>query len=389
MITKITNGILIDREAKPGQSVYLENGTILAVTEQNLPYDREYDAGGCYISAGWIDLHTHGGGGYDFMDGGKECIVEGAKMHLLHGTTSLYPTTLSASREALERAVGDVKEAMSFPTIRGVHLEGPYFDPKSCGAQNTSYIRPFDWDEMNTLLSSGIVKRWDFAPELADSSRAAKLLTEAGVVPAMGHSGATYEELLPAFQEGCRLVTHLYSATSTVVRIGGYRHLGIIESAFLLEDMDVEIIADGCHLPLELLRMIYQIKGADRICLVTDSMRAAGMPDGEYILGSKTEGTLCIHEGGVAKLLDRSAFAGSTATADRLIRTMYRGAQIPLLQAVRMMTETPARVMGLKQKGRLCKGYDADLVIFDDEIAVKAVFVNGVCMAEDGRLIDS
>ncbi len=377
MILKISNVKIVEDEIQTGLFVYVENGKILEVTDKSLPFDREFDAKGSYLSAGWIDIHTHGGGGFDFMDGGAEPITEGAKMHLSHGTTSIYPTTLSASKEALLQSVDDIKKAMEFPTIRGVHLEGPYFDTKSCGAQNTDYIRGFDMDEIEEILESGIVKRWDYAPELKDSTEVTKKLKDHGVVCSIGHSSATYEELLPAFEEGCNHVTHLYSATSTIVRIGGYRHLGIVESAFLLDNMTVEVIADGCHLPPNLLKMIYKIKGADKICLVTDSMRAAGMPDGEYILGNKKEGVPCIHEDGVAKLMDRSAFAGSTATADRLVKTMYHLAEIPLTDTIKMITKTPARIMNLKSKGSIQKGYDADIVIFDEDINVKAVFVNG------------
>ncbi len=378
MITKIINAILITDTIQKEKSIYIKNEKILAITNEELTYDHLYDAKGNYISAGWIDIHSHGGGGYDFMDGGSEPIIEGAKMHLKHGTTSIYPTTLSASKDALKNAVNDIKEAMTFQTIRGAHLEGPYFDTKSCGAQNTDYIREFDKDEINSLLKSGIIKRWDYAPELKNSEEFTEILKDNGVVCSMGHSNATYEELQPSYNKGCRLITHLYSATSTVVRIEGYRHLGIIESAFLLKDMDVEVIADGSHLPPELLRMIYQIKGTDHICLVTDSMRAAGMPDGEYILGSKTEGVPCIREDKVAKLMDRTAFAGSVATADMLVRTMYKKVGVSLPETIKMITKTPAKVMGLTEKGSLKEGYDADLVIFDDEINVKQVFVNGI-----------
>ncbi len=376
MITKIINAKLVDGGIEE-KNLYIKDGKIMAITADELSYDELFDAEGAYLSAGWIDIHTHGGGGYDFMDGGAEPIIEGARMHMKHGTTSIFPTTLSASKGALHQAVADIKESMSFPTIRGAHLEGPYFDTKSCGAQNTDYIRNFDWEEIDDLLASGIVKRWDYAPELPESDKATEKLLDAGVLCAIGHSSATYEELLPAFEKGCRFVTHLYSATSTIVRIGGYRHLGIVEAAFLLDDMKVEVIADGCHLPPDLLRMIYKIKGAENICLVTDSMRAAGMPDGEYILGNMMEGVPCIHEGGVAKLMDRSAFAGSTATADRLVRTMYKSVGVPLEKAIEMITKTPAGVMGLTTKGSLKEGLDADLTLFDDDINVKAVFVGG------------
>lgn len=389
MRLKITNCIPVGQELLPPQSVYCEDGKILAVTDRELPCDRVYDGGGAYLSPGWIDLHCHGGGSYDFMDGGAEAIREGAKTHLCHGTTSLYPTTLSASRQTLRRAVEDIREAMDFPTVRGAHLEGPYFDPASCGAQNPAYIRGFDREEMEELLSYGVVKRWDFAPELAGSEEAAAFLAGRGVVPAMGHSSATYEELLPAYRQGCRLVTHLYSATSTVVRVEGYRRLGIVESAFLLEDMTAEMIADGHHLPPELLRMIVQVMGAGRLCLVTDAMRAAGMPEGPTVLGSMQEGVPCISEGGVAKLPDRSAFAGSVATADQLVATAYHKAHLPLPRVIEMITKTPARVMGLSHKGQLCPGFDADLVLFNEEIRVQAVFVGGRLMAEHGILQSS
>ncbi len=380
MITRIHGARIVDGGIKEGLFVYLLGGRIWRVTAEELPYDRAIDAKGNYLCAGWIDIHCHGGGGADFMDGGVEPIIRGAKLHMRHGTTSIYPTTLSASRESLARAVSDIREAMSYPTVRGAHLEGPYLDPNSCGAQNAVHIRGFDSAEIDRLLESGVVKRWDYAPELSGSERMTERLRLAGVLPSMGHSGATYEELLPSYVAGCRHVTHLYSATSTVVRKNGYRHLGMVESAFLLEDMTVEVIADGCHLPPELLRMIYRIKGADRICLVTDAMRAAGMPDGEYLLGNTADGVPCISEGGVAKLPDRSAFAGSTATADRLVRTMYKQVGVPLSDAVKMLTATPAALMGLDGKGRVLEGYDADLVIFDGEIEVHGVIVGGEVM---------
>lgn len=386
MIVKIINGVPVDREIKKDSSVFVENGKILAVTAEDLPFDQIYDAEGCYISSGFVDIHTHGGGGADFMDGSAESVVTAAKMHLLHGTTSIFPTTLCSSVEGSEKALENIKEAMIFPTIRGAHMEGSFFDRKNCGAQNPDYIREIDLTETERYLKTGIVRRIDFAPELKGSAEFAEFLTERGIVSAIAHSGALYEDIVPVFEQGCKLVTHLYSATSTVVRIGGYRHLGVIESAFLLKNMMVEVIADGCHLPVELLQMIYQIKGADRICLVTDSMRAAGMPDGEYIIGSLSEGVPCISENGVAKLPDHSAFAGSVATTDRLVRTMYRDAGIPLQDVVRMMTENPAQTMKLSGKGRLLKDYDADLVLFDENVRIKAVFLDGKPVVENGVL---
>ena len=173
-------------------------------------------------------------------------------------------------------------------------------------------------------------------------------------------------------------MTHLYSCTSSVVRRNAFRYAGIVEAAYWLDDMTVEIITDGVHLPESLLRLVYKLKGADRTVLITDSMRAAGMPEGRYVLGTRTSGMEVVVEDGVAKLADRSAFAGSVATADRCVRTMHRLAEVPVPEAVKMMTATPARVMRIDdRKGSLEAGKDADILIFDDNIGIQRVVIAG------------
>jgi N-acetylglucosamine-6-phosphate deacetylase len=184
--------------------------------------------------------------------------------------------------------------------------------------------------------------------------------------------------VLAALDWGYTHVTHLYSATSGVCRRSTFRYAGIIESAFLIDRMTVEIIADGCHLPASLLKLIYKIKGPDKIALITDSMRAAGMPDGKSMLGSLANGQEVLVEDGVAKLLDRTCFAGSVATADRLVRTMLQLAETPLLETIQMITSTPAQIMGIeRKKGALVKGKDADVVIFDKDVNIQMTMVNG------------
>ncbi|MBQ7916394.1 MAG: N-acetylglucosamine-6-phosphate deacetylase [Firmicutes bacterium] len=383
MRIKIQNGTLIADRMITGQNLYLENGRIAAITPEDLPYDRLMDAQGQYVSPGFIDIHSHGGGGADFMDGGVEPIEQAAMMHLEHGTTTIYPTTLASSYPVLKQAVLDIGQAMHsskrLPHIPGAHLEGPYFSLNQSGAQNPKYITDPIPQEYNELLELGkdIIKRWDFAPERSGSVEFCRELVKNGVIPGIAHSDAQYSEVKQIYENGCQLVTHLYSGMSTIVRKGGFRILGVVESAYLLDDMKVEMIADGLHLPPELLQLIYKCKGPQKICLVTDSMRGAGMPEGPSMLGRKEEAMPCIIEGGIAKLLDRTSFAGSVATADRLVRTCYQQARIPLVDCVRMMTRTPAEVMGLDHTGRLEVGCDADIVIFDEDIRIKEVILSG------------
>ena len=195
-----------------------------------------------------------------------------------------------------------------------------------------------------------------------------KALNEHNVIGSMAHSAAEYADVVRALAHGCRLVTHLYSCTSTITRHQGFRHLGIIESAYLLDDMFVEAIGDGCHLPPELLRLIVKLKGAERVCLITDAIRHAGMENCDLVQGG-TQSVPYIIEDGVAKLADRSAFAGSIATTQRLLKCAV-DAKIDLADAVRMLTETPAAVMGLKHKGRVAPGFDAQFTVFDENLNV-------------------
>ena len=184
--------------------------------------------------------------------------------------------------------------------------------------------------------------------------------------------------MLAAYENGFTHITHLYSGMSMVRRINAFRYAGVVESAYLIDELTVEIIADGKHLPASLLKLVYKIKGADKIFLVTDSIRAAGMLDGEYIVGSLKDGQKVVVEDGVAKLIDRSAFAGSVATTNLLVKTMKNLAEIPIHEAVKMVTLTPARVMGIdNKKGCLTVGKDADIVVFDKNINVLMVLVRG------------
>lgn len=355
--------------------VYIEGERIAAVTADALPFDEEYDATGLYVAPGFIDIHTHGGGGFPF-EGTVADIVAGCQFHLAHGTTAICPTVSAAPFPDMARSVANIKDAMSkMPTILGAHLEGPYLSEGQAGAQAPDFITPPDEGEYLPLLREygDVIRRWTYAPEKDGDGVFARALTAHGVLPSAGHTDAVYEDMVRAEEAGCRLVTHLYSCTSTVTRKRGFRRLGVIEHAYLSDDMDVEIICDGKHLPPELIRMIVKIKGCEHVALVTDSLALAGTS----LTEGRMQATDFIIEDGVCKLRDRSAFAGSIATADRLLQVAVGEAGIPLLSALRMLTETPARILGLTDRGRIAVGARADLVILDGALNVSLVLLDG------------
>ncbi|MGB4398108.1 MAG: N-acetylglucosamine-6-phosphate deacetylase [Daejeonella sp.] len=384
-ILKIHNGKILTPYRIIHGTVIVEGGRIKEVAEGNIdvPGASEIDAKGQFIAPGFIDIHVHGGGGHDFMDGTEEAFLKIAETHAQYGTTGLMPTTLTSELDELYNTLELYKQAERNNTkgaqFLGMHLEGPYFSLKQRGAQDPRYIRNPDPKEYMDILSrSSDIKRWSAAPELDGAIEFGNHMRSKGILVAMAHTDAIYEEALIAFEAGFTLATHFYSCMSGVSRRECFRYAGVIETAYLLDEMDVEIIADGVHLPAPLLKLIYKIKGPDRIALITDSMRAAGMPPGDSILGSKHNGLKVLVEDGVAKLPDRTSFAGSVATCDRLVRTMINLADVPLLEAVKMASQTPANILGIgNTKGSLISGKDADIVIFDENINVNTTIVQG------------
>lgn len=343
----------------------------------------EIDARGNYVSPGFIDIHIHGGGGHDFMDGNETAFLKIAETHARFGTTAMVPTTLTSTREELLNTLDNYKEADKKNTMGakfiGMHLEGPYFSPDQRGAQDPRFIRNPDPKEYEAIIAhSDVIKRWSAAPELPGAIPFGRYLKSKGIIAAIAHTDAIYEETLEAFENGYTLATHLYSCMSGVTRRNAYRYAGVIESAYLIDEMDVEIIADGIHLPSALLQLVYKIKGTAKTALITDAMRGAGMPPGDSILGNIATGMKVIVEDGVAKLPDRSAFAGSVATTDRLVRNMVQLAHVPLTEAIKMISTTPARIMGIQDStGSLVEGKQADVVFFDENIDIRMTMVNG------------
>lgn len=383
---KIINGKIVTGGECFAGIVVLKDGVIDYVGTEDIQVSEDakiIDAQGCYVTPGFIDMHTHGAGGADFMDGTVEAYLTAARTHAIHGTTLLYPTTLTSTNEALYGSFDTYLKAEEMNTegakFGGMHLEGPYFSPVFAGAQDPRYLRnPRPEEYMEILDRCPKLARWSFAPELEGSEEFASELKKRGIVASIGHTNALFSECDAAYKAGANLMTHFYSCMTTVTRRNAYRYAGTVEYGYIQDGMNVEIIADGIHVPQDLLHLLLKIKGVERIALVTDSMRGAGMPEGPSILGGLDSGQEVIVEDGVAKLLDRSAFAGSVATADRLVRTMTQIAGCSMPDAVRMITENPARIMGVSdRKGSLKAGMDADVVIFDENVNIKNTIIEG------------
>ncbi len=376
MIRIKSNKIIVGEALFDGY-VYIDNGKIVEASIKEKAADKEYDFTGKYVSAGFIDMHTHGAGGFAFMNSTVEDVINGCNFHFMHGTTTIVPTVSAGAFETMKNAVINIDAAKRsgkvLGIIAGAHLEGPYLSEKQCGAQCPAFITEPKKEEYESLLAEygDSITRWTYAPE-KDNGEFCRFLTERGVVASAGHTDARYSDVATAIENGCKLITHLYSCTSTVTRDHGFRSLGVIESAYLRDELFVEIIADGKHLPPELIKMIIKIKGTDKVALITDSLEIAGTDVTEGVMS----GTEFIVEDGVCKLKDRSAFAGSVATADKLIKTLVLECGFSVPTAVKMLTEVPANVLGLN-KGRIERGFDADVVVFDDDILVSDIFVGG------------
>lgn len=375
MIRIKSNKIIVGESLFDGY-IYVANGKIAEITHGEKPAEKAYDYTGKYVSAGFIDIHTHGAGGYAFMNSSVEDVVKGCDYHLSHGTTTIVPTVSAGEFATMKQAVINIHKAKGKAkgNVLGAHLEGPYLSPKQAGAQCPVFITPPKKEDYESLIEEygESVTRWTYAPENDENGVFCKYLTERGVIVSAGHTDAKYEDMKIAIENGCNLITHLYSCTSTVTRQQGFRSLGVIESAYLRDELYVEIIADGKHLPPDLIKLIIKIKGTDKVALITDSLEIAGTNVKEGIMS----GTEFIVEDGVCKLKDRTAFAGSVATADILIRTLVNECGFEVSTAVKMLTEVPAKMLKIN-KGLIEKEYDADIVIFDENIKITDVFVGG------------
>ena len=375
------NIVMANEMIENGVCVF-ENGMIEYVGTQVSNADCVIDAEHQYLIPGFIDLHCHGGNALEFMDASAEEMNEIARFHLLHGATTMLATTLAASDEETRRALCTFEEYQKrYPngSLKGVHLEGPWLNPEQCGAQNVAYMKAPNKDELKDLKEKyPFILRMSAAPELEGGMDFGKTAKELGIVASAAHTDADFQTIAKAKENGYALMTHLYSGMKGITRKNSFRIAGAVEAGLYFDDLFVEIIADGRHLPMELLQFIYKCKGADRICLITDAIRAGGMANGsQTVIGSLKNGLPVIVEDDVAKLLDRQSFAGSTATADRLYQTMSQAIGKDMVALSKMASLTPARVMGWNDRGEIAVGKRADLLIVDKNLKIKQVITGG------------
>lgn len=368
----------------PHCAIDLEDGRIAAVHE-TLPErtPEALDCGGTYAIPGFVDIHVHGGGGIEFMNASPAEIRSACAAHARHGTTTILPTSFTASLESTVEMIENVRLAQAETTectIGGVHLEGPFLSPRQAGAQDpTTLIHPTE-EAIDRLLSAWPegIRMVGAAPELPGAMELGRLLRSKGICASIAHSDADYADCVEAMANGYRDVTHIYSGCSMVHRVNGYRFGGVVEAGLVEDGLTVQVIADGKHLPAELLKLIFKCKGADRIAVITDALftAAADLPDG-YVV-TQSNGMDAILEDGVMKMPDRQAFAGSIATMDRQLRNMVQLAGVSLYDAVKMTSATPAKIVGLDhRKGHLKPGWDADIVLLDQNLQVKQVYAMG------------
>ena len=387
MITRIHHITLITPKTLITDAcIDIKDGKILAAGKDAPCWGEDIhliDGGGCYAAPGFVDIHVHGGGGFDFMKASPEQIRQGCIAHARRGTTTILPTTVTASVADTAAMIENVRKAQALTeecTIAGVHLEGPFLSPAQAGAQDPENLICPNIKILETLEAvwPGGIRIMGAAPELPGGVEFGAELKSRGILATIAHSDADYRVCAQALASGYSDITHIYSGCSIVHRTNGYRAGGVVEAGLLEDGFTVQVIADGKHLPGELLRLIFKCKGPERISLITDALfpAAGGFPEGAVL--QQTDGRPIILEDGVLKLEDRQAFAGSVATMDRLVRNMVELAGVSLSDAITMATATPARVAGLSsRKGSIAPGMDADIVLLDEALQVKSVVAMG------------
>ncbi|MEK4347136.1 N-acetylglucosamine-6-phosphate deacetylase [Paenibacillus sp. FSL P4-0184] len=368
--------VALQNRIVPAANVWISEGKIIKIDTEDLSipegqYER-IDGGGHLLVPGMIDVHIHGANGFDMMDGTEKSIQEVSSACASSGCTSFLATSVSSTLEDLLEMIRSVKRVIGHEVgakIAGIHLEGPYLNPKRKGMQNEKFLRHPNLEEMNLIFeeAGSLIKMVTIAPELPGGMELISFLKEKGVVIAIAHSDATYEEAKQAFASGASHVTHCFNGMRPI----HHRDPGVIVAAFEEKHVSLQAIVDNVHLHPAIIRLMHTLKGPEGMVLITDALQAMGLGDGDYMFGGHH---VTVSEG-VARLKD-GTLASSTVTMNEALRyTVETG--IPLIDAVKMASTTPANILGLQQKGTITSGFDADLVLLDDEFKVCWTMVNG------------
>ncbi|WNG94433.1 N-acetylglucosamine-6-phosphate deacetylase [Mycobacterium sp. ITM-2016-00318] len=368
------DALLTGRELLAPAWIEVADGLVTAVGAGPTPRPADRNLGAVTVAPGFVDTHLHGGGGANFSTADHTETATAAAFHRRHGTTTMVASLVTAGPADLLRQVTALADDVRSGVIDGIHLEGPWLSTLRCGAHQPSLMRDPDPGEIDRVLEAGggAIRMVTIAPEREGALAAIRQIVDAGVVAAVGHTEATYEQTRTAIDAGATVGTHLFNAMRPI----NTREPGPVIA--LLEDprVTVELITDGVHVDPALYRHVVRSVGPDRVSLVTDAMAAAGMSDGRYWLGPLAVDVV----GGVARVADSQTIAGSTATMDHQFRFAVQHSGLPrdeaLMAAMRQSSSNPARALGLPG-GELAAGTPADLVVLDADLAVSAVMRRG------------
>lgn len=381
-VALINGRVILPGSVMTGQAVVVDGSTITALINASEldPTIERIDVGGRLISPGLIDLHTHGALGHTFNEPTAEAFDVITKENARRGVTSLLATTATAPIPDLVASLKFAREWMNKAhdgaQVLGVHVEGPYFSLAEAGAQDPANIRnPDDGTAAQLLAYQDVIRILTYAPELPGTVELTARLTDLGIVAAAGHSSAKEEDFVACMDVGLTHIIHIWSGQSSTVRDGPWRKPGLLEVSLTYDDLTVEMITDNKHLPPTLMKLAYNCIGPDRLCIISDATSGAGLPEGSHF--HMGELTYEVHDG-VGMLFDRTGFAGSTTLVNEMVPIAINEVGIPLAEAVRMASLTPARAIGVAdRKGSIEAGKDADLAIFNDDFTAWRVMIGG------------
>ena len=381
MLIQIINGSIFTPQGWiENGSVLIKDNKILEVTNCDLAVEGAelVDAKGQFVIPGYVCLHAHGGGGHDFTECTEEAYRKIVETHMKHGATSIFPTMSSSTFEDIRKGASVCEKLMGEENspVLGLHLEGPYLTPKRASHEfGDKLCEPNPEDYKSLVESTHCIKRWDASPEVPGALDFARYLKSKGILASITHTEAEYKEVKEAFEAGFTHTAHFYNGMPGFHKCREYKYEGTVESVYLVDDMTIELIADGRHLPNTILNLAYKVKGVEKTCLVTAALAYAGADT------TKTNHPNIIIDDGVCKSVDHENLVGSIATMDVLVKNMVK-AGVQLEHVLRMASETPARLMNVyDRKGSLEKGKDADVLIIDENQNVRAIWAMGKLVA--------